>query len=209
MPRSFALIPAAGCSLRMGQPKLLLLVAGQPLILHTLAAWKQSRVDRIVVVVRPDDAALADVVHSAEVDTVIPPAAPPDMKASLGYGLAHIAANYRPNADDCWLVAPADMPGIAPQIINRLLDQAAANPRQVTIPTLEGRRGHPVLLPWSLAGEVPQLPPQEGLNWLIDRCLPQLVACDDLVTDGNQSFADIDTPDDLRAYSNPTARQAN
>jgi Uncharacterized MobA-related protein len=209
MPRSFALIPAAGRSLRMGRPKLLLPVAGQPLILHTLAAWKQSRVDRIVVVLRPDDAALADVVHSAEVDTVIPPAAPPDMKASLGYGLAHIALNYRPNADDCWLVAPADMPGIAPQFINRLLDQAASNPQRVIIPTLEGRRGHPVLLPWSLAGEVPQLPLQEGLNWLIDRCHPQLVACDDLATSAENAFADIDTPDDLRAFSNPGARRAN
>lgn len=193
----------------MGQPKLLLPVAGQPLILHTLAAWKHSRVDRIIVVVRPNDPALIDVIHGADVDTVIPPAAPSDMKASLGYALAHVAVTYRPSADDCWLVAPADMPGIASPIINRLLDQAAANPRQVIIPTLAGRRGHPVLLPWSLAGEVPQLPQQEGLNWLIDRCNPQLVTCDDLAANAENAFADIDTPDDLRAFSNPGARRAN
>src|SRR5262245_45033190 len=110
MPRSFAIIPAAGHSTRMGRPKLLLPVAGQPLILHTLTAWKHSRVDRVVVVLRPDDTALAEVVRNAGVDAVIPPAAPPDMKASLGYGLAHLAANQAPQNSDCWLVAPADMP---------------------------------------------------------------------------------------------------
>ena len=69
MPRTFALIPAAGHSTRMGQPKLLLPLAGQPLILHTIAAWQQSRVDRIVVVVRPGDEALAEVVRTADVDS--------------------------------------------------------------------------------------------------------------------------------------------
>ena len=60
MPRSFALIPAAGHSLRMGQPKLLMPVEGRPLILHMLAAWQASKVERVVVVVRPDDEQLAD-----------------------------------------------------------------------------------------------------------------------------------------------------
>src|ERR1043165_1578126 len=58
-PRCFALVPAAGYSVRMGEPKLLLPVAGRPLIEHTLEAWQRSQVDRIVVVIRPGDQALA------------------------------------------------------------------------------------------------------------------------------------------------------
>ncbi|HMP05911.1 MAG TPA: NTP transferase domain-containing protein, partial [Lacipirellulaceae bacterium] len=57
--RSFAIVPAAGRSVRMGAPKLLLPVAGRPLIDHVLAAWSASRSTRIVVVVRGDDHALA------------------------------------------------------------------------------------------------------------------------------------------------------
>ena len=209
MPRSFALIPAAGHSVRMGQPKLLLPVAGQPLILQVLAAWKQSRVDQIVVVVRPDDGALADVVRAAGVEVVIPPAGPPDMKASLICGLAHIAAMYQPNSNDCWLVAPADMPGLSPLIINRLLDEATSHPGQIFIPTIGGRRGHPVLLPWSLAGKVSQLAENEGLSALIDRQGSHCVACDDLAPDPSQPFADIDTPEDLHAFSKQASPRTN
>jgi molybdenum cofactor cytidylyltransferase len=37
--RAFAIIPAAGESRRMGEPKLLLPVNGRPLIAHTISAW--------------------------------------------------------------------------------------------------------------------------------------------------------------------------
>jgi molybdenum cofactor cytidylyltransferase len=174
-------------------------VAGRPLILATLAAWRQSRVEGIVVVVRSDDLPLADVVRATGVDVVIPAAAPPDMKASIGCGLEYFARTLHPEPTDCWLVAPADMPRLSPAIIDRLLNRAASLPKQVLIPTLTGRRGHPVLLPWKLASEVSRLPENEGLNALIDRNGPELIACDDLVPPSSQAFADIDTPEDWRS----------
>src|SRR4051794_8404747 len=76
MPRYFALIPAAGQSTRMGQAKLLLPLAGEPLIVHTIRAWQGSRVDQVLVVVRQDDAALAAVVRSAKATLVVPKVAP-------------------------------------------------------------------------------------------------------------------------------------
>lgn len=197
---SFALLPAAGQSTRMGRPKLLEPLAGRPLILHTLAAWKQTRVQQVVVVVRPDDEPLADVLRQAGVDLVIPPRAPPDMKASLAYGLTHIAERYRPAAADSWLVAPADIPGLSPRVIDRLLCEAARSPGRVLIPTLAGRRGHPVLLPWPLAAEVGNLAENEGLSTLIDRHGPLPVACDDVEPHARRAFADIDTPEDLGRF---------
>jgi molybdenum cofactor cytidylyltransferase len=198
--RSFALLPAAGHSTRMGQPKLPMPIAGRPLILHTLAAWRRSRVDCVVVVIRPDDEPLAEVLRQANVEVVVPPRAPPDMKASLGYGLAHIADRYRPTTADAWLVAPADIPGLSPRIIDRLLDEAARSPGRVLIPTLAGRRGHPVLLSWPLAAQLSSLGENEGLSTLIDRHGPALVACDDVEPSSAEAFADIDTPADLRRY---------
>jgi molybdenum cofactor cytidylyltransferase len=196
--RAFAVIPAAGTSSRMGRPKLLLPLAGRPLVLHTLAAWQASRVERVVIVVRPDDEALAEVVCSAGAEVVLPPAAPPDMKASLGYGLAHIQQRFGPTAEDAWLVAPADMPGLSPSIIDALLAEFSSSPGRVIVPTLAGRRGHPVLLPWPLAAELAALPPAEGLRALVDRSGPSMLACDHLVAASAAAFADIDTPEDLR-----------
>jgi CTP:molybdopterin cytidylyltransferase MocA len=63
--RYFALIPAAGYSTRMGQPKLLLPLCGKPLITHTIDAWLSSNVDRVVVVIRPGDDDLAAAVREA------------------------------------------------------------------------------------------------------------------------------------------------
>ena len=72
------------------------------------------------------------------------------MKASLQAALRHIDANFAPAASDAFLVAPADMPRLSAAIINRLLDEHYANPESaILVPTLRGRRGHPVLFPWS------------------------------------------------------------
>ena len=203
MPRSFAIVPAAGHSTRMGRPKLLLPIAGRPLILHTLAAWQASRVMRIVVVVRPDDELLAEVVRATGVDLAIPPIAPPDMKASINYGLKHIEQTYFPAEADAWLVAPADMPGLSPLIINRLIDEAAVKPDRVIIPTLGGRRGHPVLLPWPLTARASQLAEGQGLATLIDGANPLLLPCDALDAAPTRAFADIDTPEELNRFSEP------
>ncbi len=209
MPRSFALIPAAGHSVRMGQPKLLMPLQGRPLIVHTLAAWLASQVERVVVIVRPDDAPLTDAVRAAGAEVAIPVAPPPDMKASLACGLAHIQDCYKPVQSDCWLVAPADMPGLSATIINRLIEHAATSPGTVLLPTIAGHRGHPVLLPWSLAGEMQRLAENQGLSDLIQRHPSQLIPCDDLAATAKHAFADIDTAADLAAFANPRPPPAN
>src|SRR5690242_2503495 len=95
--RYFAIVPAAGSSSRMGEPKLLLPVSGQPLIARTLAAWERSRVDRIITVVRPGDEQLAAAVNQFKVqsskfkvETVTPTVSPPDMKVSIQMALRQI-----------------------------------------------------------------------------------------------------------------------
>ena len=52
---SFAIIPAAGRSQRMGEPKLLLPWGQSTIIEHVLAVWCASRVEAVVMVVHPDD----------------------------------------------------------------------------------------------------------------------------------------------------------
>jgi molybdenum cofactor cytidylyltransferase len=202
-PRSFAIVPAAGISVRMGEPKLLLPIAGKPLILHTLAAWRKAGITRVVVVVRPDDAALVHLLRGEDVDVVVPPIAPPDMKASIAFGIEHVAATYRPDDRDVWLVAPADMPGLSPAIVHELLRVAAERPKRILIPTLAGKSGHPVLLPWLLAAQLATLKPDEGLNALIERNNPLLVGCDGFVDRTETAFADIDTPADLARFAEP------
>jgi molybdenum cofactor cytidylyltransferase len=200
--RSFAIVPAAGYSTRMGRPKLLLPCRGQPLILHTLAAWQASRVEKVVVVVRPGDEALAEVVRLSGAVALIPAVPPPDMKASVQAGLQWVREACQPAPDDAFLVAPADMPRLSTAVIDHLLATYATLPRpQIVVPTLHGRQGHPVLLPWCLAAEVETLPAGEGLRTLVERHAPLHVACDDVVAPGDDPFLDLDTPQDYARWA--------
>jgi molybdenum cofactor cytidylyltransferase len=169
MFRSFGIVPAAGESRRMGAPKLMLPIAGRPLIEHVLAAWTASGVTRTVVVARSHDAALEEACRAFDVDVVVPAQAPADMKASVQLALRQMASRYSPSASDAWLLAPADLPGLASPVIDALV--AAYDPRDpaVLVPTFGGRRGHPVLLPWSSAALVERLADGEGVNSLVSK----------------------------------------
>ena len=198
-PRTFAVVPAAGHSARMGRPKLLMRLGDTTLLALIVDAWRRSRVDRVLVVVRPDDAEVADAARQLGVDVVVPESPPPDMKASIQAGLRHIERHDAPASADAFLVAPADIPRLSSAIVDRLIDRHgnSADPRRILVPTLAGQRGPPVLFPWPLFNEVFALANNEGLNAIVDRHSATLVPCDDLIAAGEQPFADVDTPDDF------------
>jgi molybdenum cofactor cytidylyltransferase len=199
VPRTFAILPAAGHSMRMGQPKLLILLDARPLILHTIDAWRRSQVDQVLVVVRPGDQALAEVVRTADAVLVVPETPPLDMKASIQAALRHIEHKLAPDDRDAFLVAPADMPRLSQPVINRLIGRHfSGDEASLLVPTISGHRGHPVLFPWRFAAEVHRLPADCGLNAIVEREKPRLIACEDLVAADEYPFADIDTPEDFR-----------
>lgn len=178
MFRSFAIVPAAGRSARMGAPKLLLPLGDRLVIDWVLAAWTASRVTRTVVVVRADDEPLLARCRRYDVDLVTPAAPPRDMKASVQLALALASAEYKPNDADAWLLAPADLPRLAPAVIDQLLAAHRTAAPAAIAPAYRGQRGHPTLLPWSVARDVHRLGESEGVNALAERCGVREIACD-------------------------------
>jgi len=167
--RYFAVIPAAGRSARMGRPKLLLPWQQSTIIQHVLGQWVASRVSHVVMVVHPDDHELADVARRSGAHVVAPLVPPPDMKASVAHALAWITAHLRPQADDAWLLAPADVPHLSAGLIDFVIAADEPLARRILVPACDGKKGHPVLFPWSLASEVVGLAPDAGLNALVQR----------------------------------------
>jgi molybdenum cofactor cytidylyltransferase len=193
--RAFAIIPAAGISARMGTPKLLLRWRGKTTIEHTIDAWQASGVDRVLVVVRADDAELAAVVRQSGATVVIADPPPADMKASVQAGLDYIAAHENPSQDDVWLTAPADLPALSSEVIRRLrAAHTAASPR-VLVAGHQASPGHPVLFPWPYAKKVAELSADEGLNRLVQRSGSVIVECGE-----HARCADLDTPDDYQRW---------
>jgi molybdenum cofactor cytidylyltransferase len=191
--RSFAIIPAAGASRRMGQDKLLLPWRGRTIVEHVLDAWQSSRVDRVVLIIRPADDRLALLGDRHGVDVVVPPAAPAEMKDSVCLGLEHVKRNYDPHPTDAWLLAPADMPRLSTPVIDRLLAAYRPHRPQVQVAVASGRRGHPILLPWSWAADVAGLPDGSGINSLLAAGNLAEVETEDVGI-----HADLDTPEDYR-----------
>lgn len=195
--RFFALVPAAGCSARMGEPKLLLPWQGRPLIEHVLSAWRATRVDRIVVVIHAPDERLSQSCRAMGVDVVLANPRPVDMKASVQQGLDDLASRVQPLLGDAWLTAPADMPELSAAAIDRLI--AAHDPAipRALIAAHEGRSGHPILIPWIWTPRVSQLGPDEGLDSLLRSMPLEKIECGPPAR-----AADIDTPADFAGLHN-------
>jgi molybdenum cofactor cytidylyltransferase len=192
--RSYAIVPAAGASARMGAHKLLMPLGGQTVIDRVLASWRQSEVTRVVVVVRAADSALLErcIAAGSGVDVVAVPTAPRDMKASALLALQYVAAHYSPDPNDAWLLAPADLPRLSSAAINAVL--AAYDPARpsVVAAAFEGERGHPLLMPWALAERVGKLAADAGVNAILEELLVREVVWGD-----DSILRDVDTPGDF------------
>jgi len=206
--QSFGIIPAAGRSRRMGQPKLKMSWGAMTVVEQVVAAWRRSGIDHVVAVVRSDDAELARLCQRAGAIVVVPEPPPPEMKDSVMAALDAITTRFHPRDDAVWLLAPADMPRLSAVVIDALLDEHRSSSQAILVPThatlASGRsgqatgvkRGHPVLFPWPLAQDVAKLDEDEGVNVLLTRKPTREVAV-------NQPsiLDDLDTVDDYRRLS--------
>jgi molybdenum cofactor cytidylyltransferase len=191
---TFALIPAAGKSTRMGCSKLALPVGARTVLEWTVAALREAAVADILVVVSPQATELAALAQKAGARVLLLPEETPDMQATVMRGLAWLEDHFHPEAADSWLLLPADHPGLNPDVIRELLRARTVRTEcSIFVPTYAGRRGHPTLIGWQHTAELRGWPAGQGLN----RFLREKTA---LTCERPVAFADIlfdlDTPED-------------
>jgi 2-C-methyl-D-erythritol 4-phosphate cytidylyltransferase len=127
-PRRFALIAAAGTSARFGgpEPKQYVLLAGRPLLAHTIAALNESVVLEAIFVVLASDDKLYDE-RVGKIAGVVPLRCGGRTRAeSVRNGLA--AIGDRVVAEDWVLVHDAARPCIDVATLNRLLHELEDEP---------------------------------------------------------------------------------
>ena len=93
---------------------------------------------RVVAVVRPGDAAVAQALHALGCEVTVCANADSGMGASLVHAVRHSL----PHASG-WVVALGDMPYVRASTIERLCDALDAG-AAIAVPTFEGRRGNPI-----------------------------------------------------------------
>lgn len=124
--------------------------------------------------------------------TVVEPAGPvASMLASVQAGLRAL-----PAACTGWMVMPGDLPLVGTEVYAAVMNRHVAAPARILIPTFEGRRGHPTLLPAALRAEVLALDPAaDSLRTLLERHA-SLIETVSVNEPGIR--ADLDTPEDYR-----------
>jgi molybdenum cofactor cytidylyltransferase len=145
-----AVVLAAGQSKRMGKPKQTLLLGGVPMLQKVLEVYRQTDVDRIVVVLGAGAGAVRRAVHFKE-QVVVNRGYRRGMSGSLKLGIA-----AAPGADAV-IVALGDQPFVSPRTVNKLIDAYRKSGARAVVPVYRGTRGNPVLLDRSLFPEIEKI----------------------------------------------------
>jgi molybdenum cofactor cytidylyltransferase len=191
MYRSFAIIPAAGKSLRMGRPKLSLRLGDRTILERTIDCFNQAGVENVLVVFGPQSPELAG---AAGAQVMVLDHATEDMRATVTLGLRRMGQTFHPSAGDRVFLLPADHPALVPEVITRLLAaRLATKAHSIIVPTFHGMRGHPVLFDWKHVAKIQDWPPSLALNSYFRS---QQDATLELPMDTPAVLRDLDTPED-------------
>jgi molybdenum cofactor cytidylyltransferase len=204
---TFAVIPAAGKSLRMGQPKLALPLGERTILERVIASLREADVEHILVVVGPHVPQLVPLAKNAGAHVLLLPVETPDMRATVEAGLRWLEERFRPGPEDGWLLVPADHPTLDPLIIRMLLwARAEARDHSIIVPTHDGRRGHPTLIDWKHVAGMRALPAGAGLNVYLRR---QTAQTREVPVESPNVLCDLDTPEDYerlrRSFTEPVS----
>ncbi|MEM6577596.1 MAG: nucleotidyltransferase family protein [Pseudomonadota bacterium] len=191
MTRTTAVVLAAGLSRRMGeQNKLLLPIAGQPMIVHTLRAYQEAcddvlvvtgfDADNITAALRPLNLRL---VHNVEFAKGQATSVATGLRTALG-------------ADQI-IVGLGDQPSLrGPHLHTLIRRHETTGGRKITVPTNGTARGNPIVIPGGLVDQMLEDRQNPGCG-KFTRQRPDLV---DLIPLTDPAYyRDVDTPEDYAA----------
>ena len=194
MSRTFGLIPAAGKSQRMGRPKLALPLGGRTVLEAVVTAVRQACAEAVVVVLSPGAEGLTALAEKAGATVLRLPSDTAEMRDTIEHGLDWIEETFQPTIKDGWLLLPADHPCVESAVIQRLLEARTQHPNHsIFVPTVDGRRGHPVWIGWQHVAAIRALPRGQGVNAYLRA--QAAVTREVAVTEASVLW-DLDTPED-------------
>jgi xanthine dehydrogenase accessory factor len=185
-----ALVLAAGTSSRMGEPKPLVRLEGEPILSRVLRSVAASRVGETVVVLGAEAPRVRSEVPFDHARVVENPAFREGMSTSLRAGVAALSPE-----SEAFFVVLGDAPFVRASTLDALIAARGRTGAKIVLPTYEGVRGNPVLLDRSLTGEVDELTGDRGCRTLRQHHPDETV---EVPVDDPGVVIDLDTPDDVR-----------
>jgi len=197
------IILAAGMSSRMGRPKLLIEIDGEPIILKVTAAAAESGLDRVTLVIGPGREDLITVLKRSRVtrdpSIIINPRPEQGMSSSMRLGISSINPLARGS-----MILLGDQPRITPGIIDSLLRIFLQQKDKIVVPTVRSRRTTPVIFPASLFPELMRVTGDQGGRELLKHHSDQVV---EIEMGDDYDDSDVDSPEDLERIKNKHRRE--
>ena len=194
-----AVLLAAGAGSRLGgKPKCLLELGGVPLIRRQLIALSGAGVDEVVVVLGHHAELIEPAVMTFPVTVIRNPRPDDGQVSSQRLGLAALGGKL-----DAVIVALADQPLINAQDITALIGAFKKRPAgtSVVYPEVSGERGNPVMFTAEVREQILAGAAHVGCRqWQAANA----AAVAPFVTDNHRYKVDIDTPEDLEAFTRNT-----
>jgi len=163
-PRIGIVILAAGTSSRLGRPKQLLDLGGEPLIRHTVRNAISSDAGRVILVLgnRADEIAAA--AGELGQQTIVNPAYCDGQSTSMVSGLGALGADV-----DAAIMMLGDQPTVDPTVLDALIRTFAETSAAIVQPRYRGTPGNPVLFRQDLFPELLEVTGDLGARGIIKR----------------------------------------
>jgi len=183
---------AAGASRRMGRPKQLLPVAGQPLLRQVAERLLVAPVAPVVVVLGANADAIAPCLDGLALTTVVNERWDDGMGSSLGAGLQALLRRTPPV--DAVIVALADQPQSSAEHLAALLQARTETGRSIVATTSAGVPQPPALFTAEWFPRLLALKGDAGARRLLQENAGRMA------TVARAAIADLDTPADYEDY---------
>jgi molybdenum cofactor cytidylyltransferase len=189
-----AVVLSAGESSRMGRPKALLPIGNQNFIERIVAALKQSKAGRILVVLGHNADEMRQQIEHLGIDIVINPQYKKGQLSSLQSAIRSIEKD-----DDCdgLLVHLVDHPYIDARLVDLMIQRFYKTKRLIVVPRHHGKRGHPVIFSRELFGELLTAPIDEGAKAVVNAHRQETL---EIEWQDQGITVDIDTPELYRHH---------
>jgi molybdenum cofactor cytidylyltransferase len=193
LPRSgiSGVILAAGRSSRLGRPKQLLDLFGEPLLRRVVHNAVASELNEVVLVLGHQAAEIQTAVGEWGQRVVVNPDYADGQSTSLRVGLGAIDP-----LSEAVVFLLGDQPQVGPEIIDALIARFRGSGAPIVMPTYGGMPANPVLFASELFPELAVVTGDEGARAVVKRNSARVVRV--AVSDGAPP-RDVDTDDDYQA----------
>lgn len=188
-----AIILSAGSSHRMGRPKALLTIGNKSFLQHIIDTVESVGIKDVVIVLGFEWQTIRETLPSFKGKIIVNKAWEQGQLSSI------IAGLHKINQKECdgVLICPVDHPMSSASLIKSLIAGLNDSKKKIIIPTHNGRRGHPIIIPKNLFDELRNAPLHIGMRAVVHAHKDEIC---EVPTEEKNVLINIDTPEDYQRY---------